>query len=267
MRIILLCFALIFGLFLVDMPSCVASGGAKAIVVLFEDDPWLMVIGSDSPVFVLYDDGTVIFAKHRRVGPTEYYVAKLPEQEKQQLVHSLLDGIGSAQDRYELTRATDQPTNIVWVKDGQIQKRVEVYGDLDRDYASFGPSSTPAPPKVLSAFRQLSTFDRIGAKVWLPDYIEVMIWPFPLAREKSIKWPADWPDLDDPRTVRRRHIDSIYLRSQHLGELREMLGKRKPSAAIGISGLKWSVSYRYPFPDEETVRAVKMGFRAPLPGE
>ena len=33
----------------------------RPLVVLLEFDPWQMVIGSDVPTFVLYDDGTIIY--------------------------------------------------------------------------------------------------------------------------------------------------------------------------------------------------------------
>ena len=39
----------------------VISDDLKPIIVLIERDPWLMVIGSDSPTFALYSDGTLIY--------------------------------------------------------------------------------------------------------------------------------------------------------------------------------------------------------------
>src|SRR4249919_2017860 len=35
----------------------------RAIAVLVSTDPWLMVFGSDTPRFALYDDGYVIYAE------------------------------------------------------------------------------------------------------------------------------------------------------------------------------------------------------------
>lgn len=39
--------------------------GARPLIVLLEANPWLMAIGSDSPSFALYDDGTAITSPRR----------------------------------------------------------------------------------------------------------------------------------------------------------------------------------------------------------
>jgi hypothetical protein len=37
--------------------------GPKPIAVLIQTDPWLMVIGSDTPMVTIYDDGQIVYRK------------------------------------------------------------------------------------------------------------------------------------------------------------------------------------------------------------
>ena len=60
-----------------------ASEQPQPSVVLVERNPWLMVIGSDSPTFVLYSDGLVIF---RNAESSAYLSAHLTEVQHRKLL-------------------------------------------------------------------------------------------------------------------------------------------------------------------------------------
>ena len=81
------------------------------MVLLFLQDRWLMVIGSDSPSFALYGDGTVIFEKKTDQNVNQYYSAKLSSVEHSELL-KLVSGLATANNHYGICEVTDQPSNI-----------------------------------------------------------------------------------------------------------------------------------------------------------
>src|SRR3989339_1632257 len=54
--------------------------GPKPIAVLLKTNPWLMVVGSDIPKIVIYEDGQVIYLKQKK-GNDSYYLYKKISQD------------------------------------------------------------------------------------------------------------------------------------------------------------------------------------------
>ena len=240
----------------------------RPVLALVEHNPWLMVIGSDSPSFALYDDGTVIFLK--RVGEPDATIrtVKLEAAEFRRLVSSLpLQAlIDLPESEYTASSATDQTTTVVhtW-RDGK-RKSVSVYGDVrsgvglltrkaekkespEDHMLSIDVEGIPQP--VLKTVERLIGFDHPRAERWLPREVEVMIWPYEYAPDESRPWPKEWPGLKDPKTRRRAGKSfSLYLPSTELEALRKFLARRREKQAILIDGKKWAVSIRLPFPSE-----------------
>lgn len=245
--------------------ASMASEPAKdltAEVILFTTDPWLGVIGSDSPRLALYDDGTIIYKK-LQANRQLLLNAKLQETDKREIIEAVREGLGDVKPKYALTGATDMPTNILWWRNGGTAKRVSVYGRITpepldakeaAEKACLGDQSLmPAP--LLKAFRKLLSFDSQTAQEWLPENIEVMVWPFEYSQDKPIQWPSSWPDLKDPQTVKRNELYSISLPSKHFPELRKLIKSLRATTAVEMNGKKWAISYRFPFPDESAVRS------------
>ena len=233
---------------LIALFSQSASAASKEVsssplLVMVEADPWLMVIGSDSPTFALYDDGEVIVRREH-----EYRSTKLNSVEFRDLVASLdLTALASLARQYVLVEATDQPIEHVFsYNDGKISV-ASVYG---------APRSRSAraklPPKLLSVLDKIYSFDPPRAKPWQPEKVEVMIWPYQYAPEKSIIWPKDWPGIGDKSTVRRGDGYSIFISSSRYAELKSFLAGRSEKGAVEIGGKKWAVSLRLPFPGEKS---------------
>lgn len=234
----------IIGIFLLSPLAHADDKAIRPLIALIEKNPWLMVIGSDSPRFVLYDNGLLIYfdVEHK-----EYQSVTLSERELKQFLDSLpsRDFFG-LNDYYSVVHATDQPTNVLIISQSDILgKKVSVYGNLrDEDDRSKTPKS------FLKIYDKITTYKNKSAKKWLPEKIEVMIWPDEYAKG-SLKWPNAWPDISDPRTkVRRKGEYSLFLDSSLLQDLKAFLQRRKGNQAVLINGKKYSVSYRYPFPGE-----------------
>jgi len=216
----------------------------KPLILLYERDPWLMVVGSDSPTFALYENGKAIF-----LTPDRRYVSiNLGEKERDELIASLRlsQGFFELADHYETVLKTDQPTNILVVRYQERSKRVVVYGRIRSD----PEARAKTPPAFLSVFDKLVSYQNSQAKPWLPERIEVLVWPFDNARGTPQPWPKGWPDLHDPATKKRQTVYSIYLDSRHFDDLKKLLSGLQQGQAMLMNGGMWAVSFRLPFPHE-----------------
>lgn len=224
-----------------------AQEKARPLVMLTEYNPWAMVVGSDTPSFVLYDDGTLIYWGERDQAK-QYLSVKLSGEETMSLLKSIKpDELAKLQATYEISEWTDQPTNVFrfWMPDPSGNKKISVYGSL-RALDSRPPV---LPESLWVALKLLRSYDNPKAAPWVPAYVEVMLWPFGYAKE-SVDWPAAWPGLNDPKTVKHSSLYSIYIESSHLEELKAFKARLKPKQAVKLSNKKWAMEIRFPFPHE-----------------
>lgn len=234
-------------------------------IMLFSTNPWLQVIGSDSPSFALYENGLVIFRAQTegalflsaRLCPedtTELFKRLRPDPD----FFKLPDHIVADQSK------TDQPTNVISFRCGNSFKSVRVYGNL-RDNQSV---RTAAPKSFVDLFDRVTSYSNEQATPWQPDFIEVMLWPFENSALIPVPWPSQWPGLQDFRT-KRRGADSysVYLPSEHFPELKKLLRSMNSGQSIRLEGRKWAISIRLPFPHEIPAAAgEKEGSSAPPTG-
>lgn len=223
----------------------------QPLVLLYVKDPWLMVIGSDSPRFALYDNGLVIYASEEKKIEKPFLSKLLSPAELKELLTTLdlerkLEGLEGK--TFSTLSATDQPRNQLryWIN-GQ-PRGIEVYGPPHRrDPGDLGAESVPKP--FLEVFDFLIQFRAKGAQPWLPPQIEVMIWPFDYSRETPNPWPKEWPGLDDPATKKRGNNSySLFLESRYFSAFLDLLRSMKSSQAVLIGDKKWAIDYRIPFP-------------------
>lgn len=222
--------------------STIRNGSAPTPeVVLIERDPWKMVIGSDSPRFALYSNGKVIYRQGE-----EYRSAQLSSAE----LHSFRKSLAIVHNpalsgRYNVALATDQPDNALLLYRNE-PVFLDVYGSLDDEQVV-----SRLPRSVRKAYDTVRSFSHARSHRWLPEKIEVMVWPYEYAPEPSIMWQPGWPGLSDPDTVRRGDNSySLFLPSSELKNLEQFLATENPKGAVEIDGHKWAVSFRIPFPQE-----------------
>ncbi len=259
--LILLIFGLLrmgTGLLIDDPPTAFdcppAEDNPLPVAVLLEYDPWRMVVGSDSPMLAIYDDGTLIFWSWE---VESYLTMTLDAADYPALVDSLplTDAYFALDTYYDTVMVTDMPTNTIhtWRDDerGAHQRDVvHVYGDLRMPETDEWSARPHAPVEFLAVYDRLleiiAAYEQADdAEMWLPPYIEVLVWPY--ATTNAQTWPADWPGLDHPCTV-RRHDDlySIYVDSADYDTIMDIAGR-----AVEIDGRTWAASMRFPFPSEQ----------------
>src|SRR5262249_43171895 len=162
---ILLCFSLSCFSLAQRNQSTPLSPDYEPVVMLTEHNPWLMVVGSDSPSFVLYRNGVVIYLKDRA-----YRTATLSSDDTGTLLRQLdLPALESLNDSYSWSSATDQPDNVFVFRIADKRKRISVYGNLRR---SQPPAQPPAPAKLYSTLQALVKYDAPASLEWTPDFIE-----------------------------------------------------------------------------------------------
>lgn len=253
---------LVIGISLIAaVPSAVAApfepfAGPRPLAVLIEQDPWLMVIGSDTPRVAIYEDGDVVFAKKTGERSYAYHHAKLSAAELGKLAQGWEPMVkrGGSGKRYDLSGATDQPTAALYLATSGGAWAASVYGLSCRRAkppAPTNPKGEEAPPPELYAVHQmLCGIDYPASREWQPKYVEVMLWDYSYAPNASVQWPKAWPGLSSPRALKRGDSYSIFLNGRDIPALITFVASVKERGAVELGGKKWSIAYRYTFPGE-----------------
>lgn len=216
------------------------AAGPMPEIVLLERDPWGKVLGSESPRFVLYSDGQVIYRAE-----DGFRSVRLNETESLSIKNSLSEADSpKLYGTYHVVEATDQPDSSLLLY-GDPPVFLSVYGSLDDQQVT-----SRLPAAVAKAFNTIRAFKSARSGPWMPSEIEVMIRPYEYAPEPSIHWNEEWPDLSAPSTIQRGDSYSLFLPSSELGPFESFLAQRNPKGAVEINGRKWAASYRIPFPRE-----------------
>ena len=237
---------------------CVASQN-NPVFALIEYNPWAMVMGSDSPSFVLYEDGTVVFLRKDSDKSYSYYTCNISSN-KALLAKFTPQTRHDLKDEYELSDWTDQTTTVFF----WLGRKISVYGDILNPPEKFGSDDDndiyernlklwkTCPQELRTMLKETRSFDNPQAKKWMPEKVEVMFWPYEYAPEESIIWPKKWPDLEDEDTRQRgKDSYSVYIPSDQYDEIIKFLKTRKDKGAVLINGKKMAASIRFPFPQEK----------------
>jgi len=220
----------------------------EPLVMLTEFNPWAMVVGSDTPSFVLYSDGTVIFwSKAENAG--RYLTTKLSVSEVDGLVGGLRPReLAHLADSYSVDEGTDAPTNVLVIHtEDAPSKKISVYGSI----RLITDNQVALPESLKADLIRLDSYSNPSAVVWTPERVEVIVWPFDYARGTSLKWPSDWPGINSSTTVKRKQTYSIFLPYADWPKLQKLLASRKQTEAVLIDGKKWAYSVGFPFPHEK----------------
>lgn len=234
--------------------------GPQPIAVLIQTDPWLMVIGSDTPMVAIYGDGQVIYLQ-RDEGKAQSYVCKQLTQQELEKTKKELAAFGdfsAIKNHYNLApNVTDQPETEIYLNLTSKPVVTTVYGLMVPKTQLPGytimpgtQKAAPLPESLRNLYDYLVGLKFADAKPWQPAYIEVMAWGYSYAPDKSIHWPKEWPGLESPDTIKRGDAYSIFLPGADIAKLRSFLNTRKEKGAVEIGGKKWAVAYRYAFPSE-----------------
>lgn len=232
--------------------------GPRPIVVLMESNPWLTVIGSDTPTFVLYEDGQVVFLKE--TSDEAHYLTKLLTPAELRDVKVKLKAAMPTQPvekSYDVAPNTSDQATTHFYLDVDGKRLVTSIRAMDSEDESGIPSkfrrdpATRMPPKEMRVLRtMIRSLELQDARAWVPSYVEVMVWPYEYAPEESIHWPKVWPGLDSPNTRKHGKLHSIFVPGKEETAILAFLKTRKQKGAVEIDGKKWAMALREAFPSE-----------------
>lgn len=218
----------------------------QPIVVLYETNPWLMVIGSDVPSFALYENGQIIYRKivNKRY---KYFQVQTEREKTQRIIKTfgITDSLMKMGDYTSVSATTDQPTNILILNFDTV-RQISVYGNLQHKEEA----RKQTPSVFLTVYDNILKFEDNAASEWLPDSIEVMLTKYDYSPEKPLSWNSTWGDIHSATTV--KHDDnmySLYIDKKYFDDLVKLMGKLTEKQAVEVNGGKYAISYRLPFPN------------------
>jgi hypothetical protein len=227
----------------------------EPMLVLIETNPWLEVIGSDSPSFVLYDNGILIYQTvkdgrirfyHRRYRKhPEFNVIVFNQNELDEFIEylSIDESLYDLDNEITSSDAYDQPNNILYL-DIIKDKTITVYGNINVDNTS--RDRTPEP--FIELYDKIKNYKNKNSITWIPPKIEVMFWDYNYAPRKR-RWLKGFPDLNSPSTSIRRSIYSVFIDTDGYEIFFNYIRRMGERQAVEINGRKMAISYRIPFPN------------------
>ena len=234
--------------------------GPKPIAVLIQTDPWLMVIGSDTPMVTIYEDGQIVYLKRKKDKSFTFLHKQLSGEELAGIKRKLstFGKYSELKRYYDLApNVTDLPETKIYLNFDETAFVTSIYGLMVSDtklpaYTVFNGKQKPdeLPKSIKNLHAYLTSLDFADAKQWEPPFIEVMLCGYDYAPEESIYWPQEWPGLESPNTLKRGDSYSIFLTGRELSRLCDFLKTQKEKGAVEINGKKWGISVRFTFPSE-----------------
>lgn len=219
----------------------------EPIVVLIETDPWLMVIGSDVPTFALYENGQIIYKKNVDQ-KWKYYEVINDRETTQKIIKSfgITDSLMNEKEYFEVSNFTDQPTNILLLNFDTL-KEISVYGNLHKKNIEDRKNT---PKDFLTVYDNIKEFKSKNVNEWLPDNIEILLTDYSHSPDTPKSWPENWPNLNSELTLKRSEfLYSLYLPKEYFDDFIKLISDLKEKQAVEINGKKFSISYRFPFPN------------------
>lgn len=211
------------------------------IVLWTGSDPWLHVIGADSPSFALYESGRVIYRDPESQDGPRWLTVVLDHGQVAEFIDALdVDGFLELDGYIELAGATDQPTDRFIIQTEGCIAAVSAYG-LN------GYGAEPAPEALERVHAAISGFRHADAVEWQPSTYEVTL---SLSdRSAQFDWADEWPGLDHPAAwARRDDAFSLYFSPDHHAALLKILEDGPRYAELDER--VWQVNFRIPFPHE-----------------
>ena len=227
--------------------------------------PWRMSYGSDSPEFVLYQDGTLIFTKCReKDNPYScyYQMAKLPpeeifrtmEQLHSQAFYSFDNHYSPDTSKFVVSDLTYRL--FVMRKPDGTYKRVSTYGALSGDKTGYVAENVPSALKEIVEF--VTSYDNEKTIEFSFEYVELIIKPYNDEPKKIVKWSKGLPDLNDSKTIKHKEYGaySIFLHRSLEKKISNIVFKLNKyrlndiEAALLINNQRWKAEIRKPFPAE-----------------
>jgi hypothetical protein len=211
------------------------------------DEPIVALVGRSLcgdpiPYFVLYGNGSLIYANPREQDP-KYMTVVVTADQVRRIYSFTSDNSLDSFDAHTFTPGGSlMPTYFLLIrkKNGKYL-RVATYSLPPYEKWS-GP-----PEKVTRVLNFLSYYSVVGASKWTPQTIEVIFQQVPPSPHDKSWWPKKWPQPKETDSGKSGpivlHMDGSYA-NQLKDNLRRYSFPRFPSGT-------YDIFIRYPFPHEK----------------
>jgi len=210
----------------------------------------------DMPKFVLYENGQLIYGVVEN-DKVIYYKITLSNEEIGNLFEELEIPKNKYFDKNNInavsTWITDQRGTVLMIN-GNYQKIITTYGSLGR----MDESKKKYHKKLLAIYNNIINYRNENAEVWMPDFIEFVLWEYKGVRvQNANEWPDIFPDLDSSNTIKldegrymlfinRDLYDELM---DYLIKISEQSSKHINFETIMISGKNMIFGYKFPLPN------------------
>lgn len=227
----------------------------RPLIYMIERDPRRLIIGSDEPTLVVYEDGLAIQNRVIR-GRPEQRQGRLSTEQVTALVQQIAaNGFMDLPRRMTAESHMHAQAAMIGVRVGEWWKWVTVEG-LHLDAL---PRDAPRLDVFASTYCTLWSLDVPDARVWEPEEVDVMLWGYNHAKQ-AVPWPSDVPP--PPSTLKPPKLGEGAYKHRIEGKYEPVLIELledAPGQAVLFNGEKWAVDLRRRVPEEDYIGAAARG--------
>lgn len=264
-----LCIGLMLSLVSCDAKEPDAGTRPRVVIHHYPQKEDHGVIKWDCPVFVGYDDGTVIWRKGWAPSISAFTITSAAQKVGEITRTFDLLMRRYADKTFTLTESSDPEITTVWVSG----KKLTILGDwkLKRTINTPGPETlertrhpddrertlwATLPVEIREMLTTVADFDDPKGEPWKPRKLEVQLQPPYPMRVEPIPWPAGWPQTFHvvPGTT---DVLSIEFPGTMLEELLQVLPNDEEPKAVRISGKARYAEIRFILPNQTAWAVVR----------
>jgi len=213
----------------------------------------------DTPLAILYQDGTVIYCVRRTQAQIQFDSVRLSGIEMKALLDSLQlePDFFMLQDHYNnLPGVSDMGFYTFRAWHGDTMKTVTLVGTFDSNFVGVRLTRTDlaaaTPPVLARLFNLLCNYRHPGGHPWQPSEFAAIATDFPDSVEAPRPWPRGWPTIEGPGARR----DSLGTYRFPLAKAQFTTFLQKYSRAVNeqpfaMAGRNWFVRVRVVIPGDK----------------
>ena len=204
----------------------------KPLLALKETGTWSKVIGSENPVFVLYENGQLIYQIiDNRV--VKYQVVFLSQKEMDELLKYLSIDESLYDQAREIKPGSDgisfgsEQELALFGKDGPAIAVLYLNTKGNKEKIIYWVIGASTPSAFMNLYNKIKQYHNENAMEWIPPKTEIIFWNYDNASYER-QWIEGYPDLDEMET----------------------------EEAVGINSGKRAVSFIIPFPNLDVLNLI-----------
>jgi hypothetical protein len=220
------------------------------LVSVEESNPWT---GDGGSILALYADGTLIYwLPHERGG--QYRIAQLSDAETSEFFKRvdtdalpLMDLKSYAPPflRQSYPIALDAATCTIHVRrPDRTQRYLSFFGSL---HGAARGTTKGQSPEIISVLNFLASYEHPNATEWVPENVEITLWPAMKTEQPTIAWPVELPGLAAAQFNKEDGSYTLLLTREQYAQLRPILDA-KIGQNFRIGEKLWRVYVYFPFP-------------------